>query len=569
MSGTDEAWAAAQDAAAALGPESNVFARLDPVGFGSATLSAMADAVARPGDVMVAAMRMGLDLARVGPATLARFAQLAVEPPLPVDAKDKRFVDPAWRDNPAFFALLQGFLATRRFANELIGLSRNEADRRKAELAVSLAFDALAPTNFLFTNPTALKRAADTGGVSVARGLGNFVTDVLTNKGRPRQVDTRPFELGRNLAATPGKIVYRSDLMELIQYLPQTDQVHAVPLLASPPWINKYYVMDLAPGRSFLEWAVQHGRTVFAISYRNPDASMRDTGMDDYLVQGPRAALDVVEDITGSSVIDVVGLCLGGALTAITAAYLARMGDSRVGSLTLLNTLLDYNEPGQLGLFTDARTIATVEQKMARTGVLPGDEMAGTFDVLRANELIFNYVVSNWLLGETPPAFDILAWNADNTRMPAKMHSFYLRSFYQQNQLAGGELEVLGERLALSDIKNSTYIVGAINDHIVPWPSSYKSVHLLGGDVRFILSSGGHIAGIVNPPTPKAWYETNSSQPLTPQAWRADASRSGGSWWEDWTDWSLARAGAMVEPPAVGSSRYPPLGDAPGEYVRG
>jgi polyhydroxyalkanoate synthase subunit PhaC len=240
MSGTDEAWAAAQDAAAALGPESNVFARLDPVGFGSATLSAMADAAARPGDVMVAAMRMGLDLARVGPATLARFAQLAVEPPLPVDAKDKRFVDPAWRDNPAFFALLQGFLATRRFANELIGLSRNEADRRKAELAVSLAFDALAPTNFLFTNPTALKRAADTGGVSVARGVGNFVTDVLTNKGRPRQVDTRPFELGRNLAATPGKIVYRSDLMELIQYLPQTDQVHAVPLLASPPWINKY-----------------------------------------------------------------------------------------------------------------------------------------------------------------------------------------------------------------------------------------------------------------------------------------------------------------------------------------
>src|SRR6478609_7184634 len=569
MSGTDEAWAAAQDAAAVLGPESNVFARLDPVGFGSATLSAMADAAARPGDVMVAAMRMGLDLARVGPATLGRFAQLAVEPPLPVDAKDKRFVDPAWRDNPAFFALLQGFLATRRFANELIGLSRNEADRRKAELAVSLAFDALAPTNFLFTNPTALKRAADTGGVSVARGLGNFVTDVLTNKGRPRQVDTRPFELGRNLAATPGKIVYRSDLMELIQYLPQTEQVHAVPLLASPPWINKYYVMDLAPGRSFLEWAVQHERTVFAISYRNPGASMSGVTLDDYLIHGPGEAMDVIAEITGAPRTDIIGLCLGGALTAMLAAYLAEKGDDRIGSITLLNTLLDYSEPGVLGAFTDEKTVARLERQMAAEGVLEGSQMAGTFDLLRANDLIFNYVVSSWLMGQDPPAFDILAWNGDSTRMPAAMHSFYLRSLYMRNELVAGELELAGQRLSLSSVTSDTYAVGAINDHIVPWHGSYKTGGLLGGEVRYVLSSGGHIAGIVNPPGPKAWHEAADFTGQDAETWRAAASKHSGSWWEDWTTWSDARAGAHVKPPPLGSKRHPALSDAPGEYVRG
>ena len=303
--------------------------------------------------------------------------------------------------------------------------------------------------------------------------------------------------------------MFKNDLMELIQYAPQTPQVHAVPVLASPPWINKYYVMDLAPGRSFIEWAVQHERTVFAISYRNPDPSMRGVTLDDYLIHGPREALDVIGDITGAPKIDITGLCLGGALTAMLAAYLAEKGDDRIGSVTLLNTLLDYSEPGVLGTFTDEKTVARLEKKMAATGVLDGAQMAGTFDMLRANDLIFNYVVSNWLMGQEPPAFDILAWNGDNTRMPAAMHSFYLRSLYMRNELAKGELELAGQQLSLASVQNDTYVVGAINDHIVPWHSSYKTGGLLGGAVRYVLSSGGHIAGIVNPPGPKAWYEAS------------------------------------------------------------
>jgi polyhydroxyalkanoate synthase subunit PhaC len=357
--------------------------------------------------------------------------------------------------------------------------------------------------------------------------------------------------------------------MELIQYSPQTDQVHAVPLLASPPWINKYYVMDLAPGRSFFEWAVQHHRTVFAISYRNPDETMRDLTLDDYLIQGPRMALDIVVEITGAETVDIVGLCLGGALTAMTAAYLADSGDTRIGSITLLNTLLDYSMPGALGLFTDEKTVSQLEKRMQTKGFLEGSTMAATFDLLRANDLIFNYIVSNWLMGQDPPAFDILAWNADNTRMPAAMHSFYLRSLYMHNLLAKGELELAGRRLSLSEVKSDAYVVGAINDHIVPWEGSYQATRLLAGDVRYVLTSGGHVAGIVNPPAAKAWYEVANDHPDEPARWREGARRHSGSWWEDWVTWGAERAGPLGPPPPMGSDHYPAIGDAPGDYVHG
>jgi polyhydroxyalkanoate synthase subunit PhaC len=434
---------------------------------------------------------------------------------------------------------------------------------------MGFAFDALAPTNFLPGNPAALKKAFDTGGGSVLAGTRNFASDLVRNGGRPRQVDTSSFEIGRNLAATPGQVVFRNELMELIQYAPQTGQVHATPLLASPPWINKYYVMDLAPGRSFIEWAVTHERTVFAISYRNPDPSMSGVTLDDYLIHGPRAALDVIGDITGAPAVDIVGLCLGGALTGMLAAYLAKTGDARLGTVTLLNTLLDYSEPGVLGAFADERTVARMERQMARSGVMPGSQMAVTFDILRANDLLFSYVVSGWLMGQPPPAFDILAWNADSTQLPAAMHSFYLRSLYGRNELATGRLELAGQTLQLADVKQDAYIVGAVNDHIVPWTSSYKATGLLGGSVRYVLSSGGHIAGIVNPPGPKSWYQTAEASPPDPAQWRAEAQRQLGSWWEDWAAWAGARAGDLVDPPPMGSRRYPALGAAPGSYVRG
>src|SRR6516162_5922195 len=290
--------------------------------------------------------------------------------------------------------------------------------------------------------------------------------------------------------------------------------------------------MDLAPGRSFLEWAVQHQRTVFAISYRNPDASMGGTTLDDYLIHGPREALDVVAEITGSPKVDIIGLCLGGAFTA-------------------------------------EKTVRRLEKQMADKGVLEASQMAGTFDMLRANDLIFNYVVSNWLMGQEPPAFDILAWNGDSTRMPSAMHSFYLRSLYMRNELARGELELVGQDLSLSSVKNDTYVVGAINDHIVPWHGSYKTCGLMGGQVRYVLSSGGHIAGIVNPPGPKAWHEAADCAGGDAEAWRASNTKQRGSWWEDWTTWSESRAGALIKPPHMGSKQHPAIADAPGEYVFG
>jgi polyhydroxyalkanoate synthase len=570
MSARETAWQAGADASEVLGPEGGLFAQLDPAEFGRSVLSALGRAAGHPDEVRDAWLRFATAMAEAWPAAVGHWLGEDGEPPVPVDDRDRRFADPAWDGNPGYFALRQAYLAARRFGEDLLAAGQGDpVTDQKARLAVRLAFDALAPTNFLPTNPAALKRAFDTGGASVAAGVRNFLNDLVDNQGRPRQVDTSPFELGRNLAATPGKVVFRNDLMELIQYTPQTKRVHSVPLLASPPWINKYYIMDLAPERSFIEWAVQHRRTVFAISYRNPDASMSGVTLDDYIIHGPKTALDVISDITGSPKTDIVGLCLGGTVTAMLAAYLTETGDDRIGSVTLLNTLLDFSEPGVLGAFADERSIERMDAQMARSGVMEGSTMAGTFDVLRANDLIFNYVVSNWLMGQSPPAFDILAWNADSTRLPAAMHSFYLRSLYAQNQLARGEMELAGQVLSLADVKSDTYIVGAVNDHIVPWPGSYKSTRLLGGTVRFVLSSGGHIAGIVNPPGPKAWYEAGEHSPEDPAQWQEAAERHDGSWWEDWTRWADARAGRLAAPPPLGSDRYPALGEAPGEYVRG
>jgi polyhydroxyalkanoate synthase subunit PhaC len=562
-------------AAAVLAPESGLFEDMDAAGFGDALRQAVLANLRHPGTTATAALRLATDFSQIPIVAAARWLGHEVDPPVPVDPKDRRFADPAWTTNPAFYATRLAYLAASRFVRDVVGAAALDTDAaRKAELGAQLFLDAVAPTNLLGLNPAALKRAFDTGGMSLLRGARNVIDDAVHNEGRPRQVDTSSFEVGRNLACTPAKVVYRNELMELLQYEPQTEQVRAAPLLCSPPWINKYYVMDLAPERSFIEWAVQHGRTVFAISYVNPSKEMAGTTMDDYLVHGPRTALDVITEITGAEKIDIVGLCLGGALTAITAAYLTQAGDDRIGTLTLLNTMLDYADPGVLGTFTDVRTVDKLERKMRKEGTLPGASMAGTFDVLRANDLIFNYVVSNWLMGQDPPAFDILAWNADSTRMPAAMHAFYLRNFYVENKLATGHLEIGGTTVDLSTIKTPTYVVSAINDHIVPWESAYKSVGLLSGATRFVLGSGGHIAGIVSPPGPKAWHlvaEQADDAPVPPTgaAWREVAERKSGSWWEDWATWSDANSGELREPPKTGSRKHPVLGDGPGGYVLG
>ncbi|MDP9073106.1 MAG: alpha/beta fold hydrolase, partial [Actinomycetota bacterium] len=487
-------------------------------------------------------------------------------------AKDRRFADPAWDNNPWFFASRQAYLAWGRYVRELTAVAdadRSPADKLKLDAAVSMVVDALAPTNFLMSNPAALRKAWQTGGRSVLKGQVNFLRDLATNKGMPSQVDRSGFEVGRNLACTPGQVVFRNDLMELIQYTPTTETVYQVPLLLSPPWINKYYVMDLAPKRSFVEWAVGHGHTVFAISYRNPDESMRHIALDDYLLRGPVQALDVVGDITGAERTNLVGLCLGGTLTVMLLAWLADAGDDRVNSATLLNTLVDFSQPGPLGAFTDATTIERLERKMAKRGFLDATDMANTFNTMRENDLIWNYVASNWLMGEKPPAFDILAWNADSTRMPATMHSFYLRSCYLENQLAQDKMTLAGVDLHLGDIKADSYIVAAVEDHIAPWRSSYATTKLLSGPSRFVLTSAGHIAGIVNPPGPKARHWVNEDLTGDADAWRSGASDQAGSWWEDWAEWIATRAGDRRAAPPMGSETYPVLGEAPGTYIRG
>ena len=548
----------------------DLLAQVDPALFGRASLQLVQGWATHPGEVSRAVAAFAGVSARVAGSALARVLGGRSDGPMPT-ARDGRFKDTTWTENPAYWALRQEYLALLEMLQSLVdaaGLDDDGHDR--ASMLVGLVGSLLSPTNVLPGNPAALKRAFETGGSSVVAGFRTMLDDLATNNGRPHQVDASELRVGRELAATPGKVVHRNRLMELIQFTPQTDTVHAVPILASPPWINKYYVMDLAPGRSFLEWAVQHGHTVFVISYRDPDSSMADIGLEDYLELGPLAALDVVQEITGAPKVDFVGLCLGGLMATITTALLASRGEDRVNSLTLQNTLLDYSDPGPVSSFVHSDIVDRLEKQMESTGYLPADSMASTFDLLRANDLIFNYVGPNWLEGKAPPAFDILAWNNDSTRMPAKMHAFYLRHFYLANELARGELEILGQRISLKDVEVDTFIIAAENDHIAPWKTSFVSTRLLGGQVDFTLSTAGHIAGVVNPPSPKAkhWVGKVEAEAQTdPEAWRRSATEVAGSWWETWTEWIDAHGGEQVDPPTVGSDAHPPQADAPGSYV--
>jgi polyhydroxyalkanoate synthase subunit PhaC len=552
-----------------LGRAVDFLDQLDSAGLGRALLAEAGGLLRHPLGSSAALGRYALGEVGAAGASLARMIGARVGGPVTPPAKDRRFNDKAWQESPLYFALLQGHLLRERLAAELVEASGLRAEQSaKARLASQVIVDALAPTNFLLGNPVALKRAFETGGWSVVRGMTNFLDDLRTRKGMPKQVDTSAFEVGKNLAVTPGKVVFQNQLMELLQYGPQTKETFELPLLLSPPWINKYYIMDLAPGRSFAEWAVKHGHTTFAISYRNPDASMRDVSLDDYLLQGPLQAIRVIQEITSAPKINVAALCLGGTLATMLCAYLEEKGEPWVNSLTLLNTLIDFSEPGVLGAFTDEKTAARIARRTASRGYLDAAEMKATFDLLRANDLVFGYVSSSWLMGEPPPAFDILAWNADGTRLPARMHSHYLKTCYRENQLARDQMVLAGVQLRPSRLRQDTYLVGAVEDHITPWRSSFKTTGLLAGKVRFVLSNAGHIAGIVNPPGSKSSVHwTNDRLQPDPEAWRAAATRHEGTWWEDWAKWIGSRAGGRGAPPPMGSKAHPPVGDAPGQYL--
>jgi polyhydroxyalkanoate synthase len=545
------------------------FAGLDTAALGDALREVIAEALADPLRLTLWGSQVALAQQNAGVNLLRRLAANGAPEPSSATA-DRRFSDAGWKRNAFLLSAAETYLEQSKAALGLIEGSRlPDATRRKARFALQLMLDAVAPSNVPWINPTVVREAMESGGASLVRGLENFLADVREHGGMPRQVDARSFALGENIAATPGRVVYRNELIELLAYEPQTERVHAVPLVCSPPWINKYYVMDLAPGRSFVEWAVKHGHQTFAISYRNPDASMAKLGMDEYLRNGLGAAVDAIERITGSPQTSIVGLCLGGTLTLIYLAYLAARGESkRIRSATVTNSLVDFAEPGDLGVFTDEATIARLEEKMNARGYLEAGEMAQTFNVMRANDLIWNYVVANWYQGKTPPAFDILFWNDDSTRMPAAMHSQYLRSCYLHNALARpGAFSIAGTAIDLGRIDSSLYVLGAEADHIAPWRSTYRTIQLVGGDdVRYTLTNSGHIAGIVNPPggaKSEHWTSARLDRGSDADAWRARAERRAGTWWEDWVAWAAERAGELVAPAPL------PDGErAPGAYVR-
>jgi polyhydroxyalkanoate synthase subunit PhaC len=545
-------------------------ARLDPAGFVNAYLQVVSALVRRPDRMAEPLLAYAADVQTAAVSAALRALGTDAPGPLTVDGRDKRYADPAWHLHPGYWLLRQQHGLFERMVSQLVDAADvEERTRAKAGFLVRQLLSASAPPNFFFSNPAAIKAAYDSAGRSALAGTRNFLRDLVMNQGRPLQVVPGALHVGRDLAVTPGKVVFRNELMELLQYEPQTDTVHEVPLLLSPPWINKYYLLDLAPGRSLVEWAVRQGHTVFVISYRNPDKAMHAVSLDDYLVSGPRAALDVIEAITGQPQVNVLGLCLGGSLTAALVAYLAAEDDDRVRSVTLVNTLLDFSEPGDLGVFTDERTISRLEERMRTEGFLSGESMRQTFDVLRADDLIWSYAVNGWLLGREPRAFDILAWNADSTRMPAGMHSFYLRSCYQNNELARGEMVLAGTQLNLGGITQDAYVVSAEQDHIAPWRSVYRGAGLLPGRIRFVLSDAGHVAGVVNPPGGAASFSAadTAELPADPDEWLSTTSKHSRSWWEDWAEWIADRAGERRPPPPVGNERWPALASAPGTYV--
>ncbi|WP_207538437.1 PHA/PHB synthase family protein [Sabulicella rubraurantiaca] len=487
----------------------------------------------------------------------------------PGASSDKRFVAPEWDNNPVYRVLKETYLlASDWLLRQNRAEDLDEKERLRLDFHLRQFVDAMSPTLLLASNPAALRRAMETGGASLSAGLRNLQEDLKA--GRLSMTDLSAFAPGRNLALSPGKIVLRNNLIELIQYAPVTPEVHATPILIVPPWINKFYILDMQPKSSMVRYLVGQGFTVFLISWKNPDAAMEDIGIEDYMDLGPLAASDAIREIAGSPTLNVMGYCIGGTLLAMTLAWLAARGDARFNAATFMVSLQDFSRVGDTAVFMDEPAVDLVEQQMMERGYLDSREMSNMFNLLRSNDLIWSNVVNNYLMGEKPPAFDLLYWNSDGTRMCRAAHAWYLRNTYVENNLIEpGKVALEGERLDLGRIALDTYAVGAEKDHIVPWDAAWRITRLVGGKVRYVLASSGHIAGIINPPGGKGSYWTNDAAPppLTPVAWLKGATKHDGSWWTDWATWLSARSGARVRPPPLGSAAHPPLQDAPGSYV--
>jgi len=542
----------------------------DPLHIGNAFLDMTSRIMANPARLVQAQIGFWQDYLTLWQHTARRMMGEPAPAVIAEDQKDKRFKDDAWRENEVFDFIRQSYLLSARYMQRLVhdaeGLDEKTA--QKVDFYTRQFVDAMSPTNFALTNPEVLRRTAETGGENLLKGLSNLLTDLERGQGnlRIRMTDESKFKVGENIAVTPGKIVYQNDLMQLIQYTPTTEKVLKRPLLILPPWINKYYILDLRPKNSFIRWAVDQGHTVFVVSWVNPDEHLAEKGFEDYMLEGPYAALDAIEKATGEKSVNAIGYCLGGTLLSATLAHMAAKRDTRIKSATFFTTLVDFTESGELGVFIDEEQLKALEAKMQKRGFLEGREMATTFNMLRANDLIWSFVVNNYLLGQDPFPFDLLYWNDDSTRMPARMHSFYLRRMYQQNDLIKpGGIDLLGVKLDLRKIKLPTYILSTREDHIAPWASTYRATQTYTGDIRFVLAASGHIAGVVNPPDAgKYSHWVNTELPAEPEAWLASSTELAGSWWPDWQRWVSGQDLAQVP------ARKPKnaIEDAPGSYVK-
>jgi len=487
---------------------------------------------------------------------------------------DKRFKDAGWQDHLLFDYIKQSYLIAARWLHENVASVEGlpEPTKRKVDFFTRQYIDALAPSNFALTNPEVFRETIATGGQNLVKGLHNLLDDIERGNGQLKisMTDSKAFELGVNIATTPGKVVFRNALCELIQYEPSTKKVHERPLLVIPPWINKFYILDLREKNSFLRWAVAQGLTVFVISWVNPDEKLAGKDFEDYMTEGTLAAIGAALEATGAKDLNAVGYCLGGTLLAATLGHMAAKKDKRVASATFMTSLVDFTRAGELEVFIDEEQVASLERKMAERGYLEGSEMANTFNMLRSNDLIWSFVINNYLMGRDPFPFDLLHWNCDSTRMPAKMHSFYLRNLYMKNALREpGGVTLDGVPIDLAKVKVPAYFVSAIEDHIAPWKTTYAGTQILGGPARFVLSGSGHIAGMVNPPAANKYgYWTKETLPATPEDWFAGAKQHEGSWWTDWLAWAGPKLGREMPARIPGKGKLKALGDAPGSYVR-
>jgi len=506
-------------------------------------------------------------------STLQRFQGGSAAPVAEPDRSDKRFSHADWRDNPFFDFIRQAYVLTTRWADDLVRRA-DELDphtRHKAQFYLRQVTAALSPSNFLGTNPELLRATLEESGENLVRGLQMLAEDIEAGKGnlRIRQSDTSAFTVGVNLATTPGKVIYRSELIELIQYEPTTAEVFKRPLLIVPPWINKFYILDLNAQKSFIRWAVAQGLTVFVISWVNPDERLAHKGFEDYMREGVLAALDAVEEATGEKKVTAIGYCVGGTLLAATLGYMAAVGDDRIASTTFFTALVDFTDAGDLQVFVDAEQLKQVEEKMAERGYLEGSHMANAFNMLRPNDLIWSYYVNNYLKGKEPMPFDLLVWNSDSTRMPAANHNFYLRHCYYQNDLSNGRMVLGGKTIDLKKVTIPIYELASREDHIAPARGVFKGAQCFGGPVRFVLSGSGHIAGVVNPAEkPKYQYWTDGPPAGDFDVWLKAAKETPGSWWPDWVQWIAAQAPEKVPARKPGEGKLKPIADAPGEYVR-